>query len=143
MAAAALTPRVRMMAVCDRIRESRTEAGVFNLKGVRQSLRAEIFPFLPRRLWLFLLMSSPRAGDFPCYVRVVNDRSERTVFYSYLNPRPTFETDNGLFRCSAAIRCSFLEEGQYTVQAWFFQAHGNDVLKGEMPFYISAEQMSP
>jgi hypothetical protein len=45
MPAAALTPRVRMMAICGRVAESRTEFGVFNLKGVRQSITAETFPY--------------------------------------------------------------------------------------------------
>jgi len=36
MTAAALTPRVRLMAVCDGVRESKTEAGAFHLTGVRQ-----------------------------------------------------------------------------------------------------------
>jgi hypothetical protein len=33
---AALTPRVWLMAVCDRVRESTTEGGVYHLRGVRQ-----------------------------------------------------------------------------------------------------------
>jgi hypothetical protein len=53
MAAAALTPRVRMMAICERVRESKIEAGVFDLKGVRQAIMAHAFPFVPGRLWLF------------------------------------------------------------------------------------------
>jgi hypothetical protein len=38
MAAAVLTPRVRLMTVCDRVRESATEAGVYHLRGVRQRI---------------------------------------------------------------------------------------------------------
>jgi hypothetical protein len=34
----ALTPRVRILAICDGIRESTAEAGVFYLKGVRQAI---------------------------------------------------------------------------------------------------------
>ena len=96
MAAAALTPRVRMMAICDGVRESRYEAGVFHLKGVRQGMTADVFPFVPARLRLFLVLSSPRAGEFPCYVRVINDRTDRTVFYTNIDPRPTFGVDGGL-----------------------------------------------
>jgi len=33
--AAALTPRVRLVTVCDRVRESLTEAGLYHLRGVR------------------------------------------------------------------------------------------------------------
>ena len=56
MAAAVLTPRVRVMVVCDRIRPSRIEDGVFDLRGVRNHVSASSFPFLPRRLWLYLLL---------------------------------------------------------------------------------------
>ena len=45
MAAAALTPRVRIMAVCDGVQESKTESGVFHLRGVRQKLMTKsLFP---------------------------------------------------------------------------------------------------
>ena len=54
--AAALTPRVRLMAICDAVRASKTEAGVFDLKGVRQTINASVFPFRPPRLWLFLFL---------------------------------------------------------------------------------------
>src|ERR1700730_7653620 len=53
-----LTPRVRLMTVCDGVRESKTEAGVFHVKGLRQRLLAHAFPFVPLRLWLFLIFSS-------------------------------------------------------------------------------------
>jgi hypothetical protein len=46
MAAAALTPRVRLMAACDHVRESTTEAGVYHLRGVRQGIVAQVFPFV-------------------------------------------------------------------------------------------------
>jgi len=65
MPAAALTPRVRIMAVCDRVRESKTEAGVFDLKGVRQEIIANALPFVPFRLWLFLVLSSHRPVSIP------------------------------------------------------------------------------
>lgn len=53
MAGAALTPRVRLMAVCARVRESTTEAGVYHLRGVRQGIVAQVFPYVIFRLWLF------------------------------------------------------------------------------------------
>lgn len=53
MAAAALTPRVPLMTVCNGVRESKTEAGVFHVKGLRQRIIAQVFPFAPARLWLF------------------------------------------------------------------------------------------
>ncbi len=87
MSAAALTPRVRMMAICDRVRESSIEAAVFDLKAVRQEIRAHVFPFVPRRLALFLVLSSPRAGEYPCYVRIVNEGTDRVVFYSHVEQK--------------------------------------------------------
>ena len=138
MAGAALTPRVRIMAICDGVRESRTESGVFHLKGVRQGIGSDTYPFVPSRLWLFLMLSSPRSGEFTCYIRVVNDHTDRTVFYSYLEPRPRFEIDGGLLANRSRIRCAFPEAGLYTVQVWFFQEDGSDVLKGEMPFTVAA-----
>jgi len=81
-AAAAITPRVRLMAVCDGVRESKAEDGVFNLKGVRRRIVATSFPYVPARLWLFLQLSSSRQGVFPSYVRIVNDRTDKCVFHA-------------------------------------------------------------
>lgn len=141
MPAAILTPRVRIMAICDGVRERSKEQGVFHLRGVRQGITAPGLPLVPSPLWLFLLLSSPRAGEFPCYIRVVNDRTGRTIFCGYLQPRPIFAEEGGLLGSRARIRCSFPEEGRYTFQVWFFQEQGQDVLKGEMPFAIAAESV--
>jgi len=136
MSAIALLPRIRIMAICDGIKESKIETGVFHLKGVRHSIFTEGFPLVPDRLWLFLVFSCPRPGRHPCYVRILNDRNGRTVFSSYLRPMPTFAVDRELSINRARIRCAFPEAGTYAVQVWFFQKHGNDVLKGEMPFSV-------
>jgi hypothetical protein len=143
MSVAALTPRVRIMAICDGVRESKVEAGVFHLKGVRQAMTARGFPFVPSRLWLFVFLSSPRGGEFPGYVRVVNERTDRVVFHGHLEPRPRFGVDGGSWAIRYPIRCSFPEQGNYSVQVWFFQERGSDVLKGEMPFAVAAESIEP
>ncbi len=139
MAAASFTPRVRLMAICDNVRESRTEPGVYHLKGVRHGIVAHAFPFVPRQLWLFLLLSSPRPGTFPGYVRVVDDRSDKAIFYAHLQPRPTFDAGDQMLPGLSRISCAFPDEGRYTVQVWFFQEQGSDVLKGEFPFFIAKE----
>lgn len=139
MAAASLTPRVRFMAICDGVRESKTEAGVFDLKGVRHAIAANAFPFVPSRLWLFLLLSSPRTGEFPGYVVVVHDKSDKAILFGKLEPRPTFNVGDEVLPGSCPIRCAFPEEGRYTVQLWFFQEQGSDVLKGELPFSVVKE----
>ncbi len=96
-ATVALTPRVRIMVICDDVRKSKTEAGVFHLKGVRQEIAAEAFPFVPWRLWLFLVLSNHRAGTFPGYVRVFNERTDRVVYHAHLEPRPVFGASGGTF----------------------------------------------
>ena len=131
------------MAICDRVRESDTESNVFHLKGVRQKITAAGFPFVSPRLWLFVVLSSPRPGEFPGYVRVINDRTDRVIYSSYIRPRPKFSADGEPGIGRARLRCIFPEEGQYTVQVWFFQKEGSDVLKGEMPFSIVAEGVQP
>src|ERR1019366_2338202 len=115
MSAAALTPRVRMMAICDAVRGSMIEADVFDLEGVRQSMAAQTSPFVPSQLWLFLVLSSPRAGSFPGYIRIVNDRTEKAVFYGHLGPSPAFDADAGTAPFYAPIRCAFPEDGTYSV----------------------------
>ena len=60
MAAAALTPRVRLAIVCDRVRESVTEAGVYHLRGVRQQIVAPAFPFLRTTTWRLKLEFAAR-----------------------------------------------------------------------------------
>src|SRR5437667_48827 len=121
MAAAAITPRVRIMAICDGVRESRIEAGVFHLKGVRQGITAEVFPFKPSKLSLFLLLSSPQVGEFPGHVRIVNDKTDKTVFFGHLNPKPRFNDAHESVPGFIRIKSAFPEEGRYTVQVWFFR----------------------
>jgi hypothetical protein len=70
---------------------------------------------------------------------VINDRTDRTIFHGQLEPRPTFEANEQVVAARAQIRCSFPEEGRYTVQVWFFQEQGSDVLQGEMPFSVAIE----
>ena len=139
MAAAALTPRVRLAAVCDRVRESRTEAGVYHLRGVRQGILAPAFPFASSQLWLFLVLSSHRPGSYPGYVRVIDEGTDKAIFFAHLAPHPRFETDDDALAAAARLRCSFPQEGRYTVQVWFYQEQGSDILKAELPFSVTKE----
>ncbi|HEV3259572.1 MAG TPA: hypothetical protein VG013_22085 [Gemmataceae bacterium] len=143
MAAAVLTPRVRLMAICDGVRESKTEAGVFHVKGLRQRIVARTFPFVPLRLRLFLVFANPRPGEFPGYVLVINDKTDKTILYGDLSPHPNFEVNEETVVNVTRLRCSFPQPGRYTVQVWFFQEQGPDVLKGELPFAVSKEGASP
>jgi hypothetical protein len=139
MAAAVLTPRVRLMMVCDGVRESRTEAGVYHIKGMRQGIMASAFPFAPSRLRLLLLFSCTRPGVFPRYVLVVDDQSDKAVFYGKLTPPPAFEADDETLVNVMRLKCSFARPSRYTMQLWFFQEQGPDVLKGEIPLTVSQE----
>lgn len=139
MAAAVQTPRIRLMAICDGIRESKSEAGVYHLKGLRQRIVAAAFPFAPARLWLFLVFSSTRLGEFPGYVLVLDDQTDKAIFYGQLTPAPTFTANVESVVNVTRLKCSFAQPGRYTVQTWFFQEQGRDVLKGELPFTVSPE----
>jgi|SRR5438552_7200238 len=81
----ALTPRVRTLVVCDGIRASRIEANVYHLRGARTHIFAEAFP-VRRRLRLFLILSSPRPGRYPSYVKIIDDQTDQAVFYGQVDP---------------------------------------------------------
>lgn len=137
--AAALTPRVRIMVICDAVRKSKTEPDVFTLKGVRQACRTRRLPFASR-LSAYVLLSCSRGGIYPAYIRVVNDRTDRAVFQGNLSPHPEFDADGALLPLSIPMSCMFPEPGSYSVQFWFFQKLGMDVLKGEMPFFVAVDE---
>jgi hypothetical protein len=139
MAAAALAPRVRLATVCDRVRESLTEAGVYHLRGVRQGISAPAFPFAASQLWLFLVLSSPRPGAYPGYIRVIDDGADKAIFFAHLAPHPRFEAHDDALAAAARLRCSFPHAGRYAVQVWFYQEQGSDVLKAELPFSVVKE----
>jgi hypothetical protein len=139
MAAAALTPRVRLMPVCDRVRESNTEAGVYHLRGVRHRIGVPVFPFVAVRLWVFLVLSSHRPGTYPGYIRVIDDETDKAIFFAHLAPHPRFEGNDQTLAAVARLRCSFPQAGRYTIQIWFYQERGSDVLKGELPFSVAKE----
>lgn len=139
MAAAVMTPRIRLMAICDGVRESKREAGVFHVKGLRQRIVSRGFPFVPARLWLFLVFSSTRRGEFPGYVLVIDDQTDKSIFYGQLTPPPTFEADVEIVVNVTRLKCSFPQPGRYTIQIWFFQERGYDVLKGELPLTVSTQ----
>lgn len=85
---------------------------------------------------MFLVLSSPRAGRFPSYVKVVHDPTDLTVFYGQVDPVPVFPETDDLLPLDLPIRVRFPRPGVYTVQVWFFQESGPDVLKMEQPFHV-------
>jgi len=132
---AALTPRVRTLVVCDGIRASRREDNVFHLRGARYHLVADSFPWC-RRLRLFAVLSSQRAGRFPGYVKILDDQTDQAVFYGQIEPSPLFPDAGDLLPLDLPIHPRFPQAGRYTVQLWFFQETSADVLKMEQPLYL-------
>ena len=139
MAAAALTPRVRLMTVCDGVKESKIEAGVFHVKATPPADRYPDFSVSSVATSPILGFFDARPGQFPAYVLVINDKTDKAILYGDLAPHPTFEADEETVVNVARLRCSFPQPGRYTVQVWFFQERGHDVLKGELPFTVSEE----
>jgi hypothetical protein len=109
------------------------------LKGLRRRIVAPVFPFAPAHLWLFLVFSSPRLGEFPGYVLVIDDRTDKAIYYRPLTPPPRFEAGDETIVGFARLRCSFPHGGRYTIQFWFYQEQGKDVLKGEISFSVEQE----
>ena len=136
MAAAVLTPRIRLLTVCERVRESNTEAGVYHLRGVRQQIVAQTLSFLTFRLWLFLVLSSHRPGTYPGYIRVIDDETDKAIFFAHLSPHPRFEDSDQSVAAIARLRCTFPHSGRYTVQVWFYREQGSDVLKADLPLSL-------
>lgn len=95
--------------------------------------------FLSSRLWLFVVLSSHRPGTYPAYVRIIEEAADRAIFFAHLTLHPRFETNDVALAAAARLRCSFAHAGRYTVQIWFYQERGSDVLKGELPFFVAKE----
>ncbi len=70
---------------------------------------------------------------------MINDRTDKAVFFGNLIPPPAFVEDYTTATTRVRIRCTFPEEGRYTIQVWFFQEQGPDVQKGEMSFSVIRE----
>lgn len=134
MAGAALTPRVRTIVVCDEVVASQTEDGVFTLEGVRQHLVVASFPY-PAFLRLFMLLSSPRKGNYFGKILIVNEQDDRTI--RYVKIHAAFESDNELLPLYVDLGdCTFPESGQYRFEVYFAGRGGDEVLKTEHPFTV-------
>jgi hypothetical protein len=134
MSAAALTPRVRILVLCDEVLESETEQEVFTLVGVRQHLGGGPLP-VNASLSLFLVLSSPRKGRYRGNVVIVRVATDKTLRYS--NFQVAFDEDNQVVPCVVDLGwCEFREAGLYAVQVWFSPREGQDVLKAELTFEV-------
>jgi hypothetical protein len=86
-----------------------------------------------------LVLSSHRSGTYHGYIRVLNDRTDKAIFFAHLVPDPRFEDNDETLAAVARLRCSFPHAGRYTVRVWFYQERGSDVLKSELPFAVTKE----
>ena len=126
------------MVICDAVVASRIEERVFTLKGVRQHLEAASFPWRAA-LRLFLLLSSPRKGDYPGKILVVNERNDRLI--RYVKFFAAFEEDNELLPLYVDIGdCVFPEAGHYNFEVYFTARDSGDALKGEHPFTVLSQE---
>src|SRR5262249_44647307 len=139
MPAAALTPRMRIMVLCEEVVPSEIESGVFNLEGVRQHLFARAFP-CRCSLSLFLGLSSTRKGRFQGKVLLVDDNDPEARSLRYVKFLVTFEADNEQVSFFVALgQCVFPKPGSYSFQVWFSAKNSNDVLKAEHSFTVLEE----
>lgn len=134
MAAAALTPRVRIMVVCDDVTASNTEDGVFTLEGVRQRIYAPSLP-CQKDLHVYLLVACPRRGRYEGAVGVVNSETTRLVRWAPFDV--TFRDANDLVPVIVdVVNCPFPEASAYTFEIWFTTRNGDAAQKGELPFHV-------
>ncbi len=138
MAAAAVTPRVRTIVLCDDVSTSLSENGVFTLQGVRLQMEAVVFP-CRAALNLFLLLSCPRKGKYAGKVLVVNQRTDRPI--RYVKFLAAFEEDNELAPLFVEVgECVFPEAGLCTFEVYFAARDGAEALKGEHPFTVRSRE---
>jgi hypothetical protein len=137
-AAAALTPRVRIMVVCDEVIPSDIENDVFTLEGVRQHVVAELLPCLFEPT-LYLCLSCSRRGKYRGETLIIHDRSDRTI--RQVKFTATFRHDNEMLPITIAMgECRFPEPGEYTLQVSFVSQRGEWVLKAEQPFEVLSRE---
>ena len=137
MAVAALTPRVRTIVICDDVSASPIEYGVFTLEGVRYRAAAPSFPWR-KALNLFLLLSSPRKGEYSGKVLVMNEQSDKAIRYAEF--LATFHQDNELLPLYVDFGdCRFPEAGCYNVGI-YFSTRAGEALKGEHPFAVILDE---
>jgi hypothetical protein len=70
---------------------------------------------------------------------MLDDRTDKAVFFAHLSPHPRFEGNDQTLAAAARLRCAFPHAGRYTVQVWFYQEQGSEILKGELPFSVENE----
>ena len=138
MSAAALTPRVRTLAVCDEAVRSEIEEGVFTLEGVRQGFRSASFP-CRRTLNVYLVLSHPRKAKFEGVIRVIDEDVDK--FLRLAKFVAEFDQDNQSLPLAVDLgEVVFPSPKVYTIKVEFPTFTGPDVLKSETYFSVLEEQ---
>jgi hypothetical protein len=133
MSAAALTPRVRILAVCDEALPSEIEDGVFTLEGVRQGFTAKSSPCV-RALTAYLLLSYSRRGRFEGELKLVALDEEKTIRMARFTA-DFAGASGGLALAVDLGDCTFPQPGTYSIEVHFVTSSGA-VLKGEQSFLV-------
>lgn len=74
---------------------------------------------------------------------MIDEGTDKAIFFAHLAPHPHFEADEETLAAAARLRCSFPPPGRYTLQVWFYQEQGSDILKGELPFAVAKQGDCP
>src|SRR5262245_41338188 len=118
MSAAALTPRVRNLVVCDEATRSEIEDEVFTLEGVRYGFGAESFPCV-RDLDVYLLLSHPRGGQFAGEVRLVPFDEAKLIRMTKFTA--DFDVSPGIRALTVDLaNCAFPEAETNMIQIYFW-----------------------
>ncbi len=135
MAVAALTPRVRVMAICDDATPSDIESDVYTLEGVRQGIVAEALP-CRCNLVVFLVLSCPRPGSHAGSVRVID--MERDKVIRLQDFQASFDGSNPRISVAVSLaNCVFAAAGEYTFELSFLAGKHGVVVKGEQSLFIT------
>src|SRR5262249_15266259 len=94
----------------------------------------ETLPSSPTRLWLFLLLSSHRPGKFPGYVRVIDDSTDKAIFFAKLTPSPRFGAEGGFWATRARIRVSSPLPANTASKSGFVKSRAVTCLRARCPF---------
>lgn len=134
MSAAAITPNVKGIVVCDEVFGSDVEANVFTLEGVRHEFVASSFPH-DHTYWLFLHLESARAGTWNGNVRFIHNETAREARRVPL--RLNFDQlEQNVGHAILVPNGRFPLPGLYNIEVWFWDQQGREVLKGERTFHL-------
>jgi hypothetical protein len=110
-------PRVHAMVLCDGVRESEDEEGVFDLTGVRTVIETSSFPAMCPRLCVFLQASGHR-GEAYLHVEIEQPGTD-DVLHSTKQKVIFFEDPASVTPVLFRMRnCVFPVEGLYYVQVF-------------------------